>query len=262
MHILHYKTSQEAWHGLNESFIDEFRSHPPLKYQLSGSEITLNDVLIKIDKPYINPEFDFGNLCDYKMQKWVSLVKNYLSKDELLILKKKIETRESKKQNKYTESLLFSNSHKNGKGCLLSITFNKRKEERILSCVIRSSEITKRLLLDLLLIQKIGNYIYGTKTPFKIHIICYNMYQIAEFATTYDLIKPIESFISEFPKEAKYTEKVLSRLSYFKTVDINTVKFKVYKRSIRTLQVDSSGKPLSGTKGLKVKDLKFTKHLS
>lgn len=260
--VFSFENSQECWEGLNEIFITQFHnSH--LKPQLNGSELILHDVFIEIEKPYINPDFDFGRLFDYKIQKWSSLVKNYVNKEALNNMCKLVETRETKNQKKYTESMLFSNAHKNGKGCLLSLTFIKRDNERIVSAVLRSSEITKRLMMDLLLIKKIADYVWGTKTQYKLQVIAHNMYQISEFAVVYDIWKPLHRWLlsPDMYEKYKYTQRVLKSLEYLKKVDINTVKYKVHKRTIRQLQTDKKGNPISGNKGLKVKDLKFSKHL-
>lgn len=258
---LKFPTSQKAWEGLNEMFITQFYHDPDIKkYLLNGAELSINDVFVVIENSWVDPEFDFGSLCDYKMQKWATLVRNYVSKKELNMLKYKVNTREDKKQLKYTESILFTNSHGNGKGCLLSATFIKRKEGRIISCVIRASEITKRLLLDLLLIREMGEYVYGKGVEFKVNLVIYNMYQIAEFATLYEMRNKISSFTKGVNEP--YTKRVLDRLKYFKEVAIEEVKYKVHQRCVRSLQKTKDGKPLSGNQGLKAKTLKFKKYLS
>lgn len=257
---LKFPTSQKAWESLNEMFITQFHYDPDIKrYLLNGAELSINDVFVNIENSWVDPEFDFGLLCDYKMQKWATLVRNYVSKKELNLLKYKVNSREEKKQLKYTESILFTNSHGNGKGCLLSATFIKRKEGRIISCVIRASEITKRLLLDLLLIREIGEYVYGKGAEFKVHLLIYNMYQIAEFGALYNMRKDIHTFAKRINQP--YTKRVIDRLDYFQKVNIEEVKYKVHQRCVRSLQKTKSGKPLSGNAGLKAKTLKFKKYL-
>lgn len=266
------KTSQQCWEFLNESFISyNSQTFKPHNHYLNGSELALYDVLINIEKAYINPNFDFGRMFDYKKQKWSSLVKNYVNLEELNRVKKAVQAREAKKQIRYTEGMAFYNNHKNGKGCLLSITFVKRHQKVILACVIRSSEITKRLMMDLLLIQRIGEEVYGNN-DFGIQLFCHNMYQVAEFAVTYNIHKPIfrtpgseeESVMKKSAKYYaentdhynKYTTKVANVFRKFMTIDISTVKYKVHRRSIRQLQT-KKGKPISGCLPLKVKNLKI-----
>lgn len=55
----------------------------------------------------------------------------------------------------YNVSYIFNNKHDNGKQCLIAATFSKRFQEDIpvITMVLRASEITKRLMFDLLLVQ-------------------------------------------------------------------------------------------------------------
>src|SRR5690606_12081034 len=134
-------------------------------------------------------EFDFGYVLGYRVQKWTSLVKNYVDLNKLDILKGNVSTRIRKKNNNFNESMTFDNIHGSGKGCLLNITCSKRYNIKrdIITFVLRSSEVTRRLLFDLLLVQRMAEYIYGKEKArtVKMEMICGHMYQNTEAFSLY-----------------------------------------------------------------------------
>lgn len=253
-----FKNSQRAWETLNESFFNQVVDL--IQYRgatRNGTELEVNDVFIHIKRAWVNPHIDFGNYFGYKKQKWNSLVNNYVDKIELERVKKEITSKEDSKNKSYNISMQFVNNHGHGKNCLLALTFSRRKnyDRPILSVTLRASEITKRLLLDLLLIQRIAEKVYGRKKKVSINLFVIKMYQNAEAFTMYHNHRPFSKF--NYSKGHEYQLKVMSILDKFLTCDIDDIKYKVHKRSVRQLQRDKKGKPLSGWHPMLAKELKL-----
>lgn len=258
MHIFNFKTSQEAWEGLNEWFIIQGDKIPNKAGNLSGNELIAYNVFFRVDFGIIDPDFDFGNMFGYRHAKWNGLVKNYVNQNELDLVRSRVQIRESKKQNKYTETMKFHNSHGHGKGCLNSITFHKRNKEiyPTLCMNLRSSEITKRLIVDLLLAQRIGQYVYGEKAHFALEFFCPNTYQVVESGIMYNSHKDIKKFFKKQKgsKDNLYSKRILDKLKSYLKIDVNTVSYKVHKRTINQIQ-RKDGIPLSGDKPMLAKNL-------
>jgi len=253
---LQAEDSQKAWEKLNELFICD-----PAKVLEDGGNFTSNELItynafIEIKEGKIDPEFDFNDLFGYKTMKWNSLISNYMDLDELDLVKSRIQVREGKKQNKYTETMKFYNKHIQGKGCLNSITFHKRNKELypVLCVSIRASEITKRLIFDLLLIQRIGEYVYGDDAHFSVEISCPNMYMVVESGICYHTHKSIKKMVRKIEDPHQFTVNCLKKLKHFLKVDVDTINYKVHKRTIFQLQ-RPNGIPLSGTTPLIAKNL-------
>tara|TARA_B000000460_G_scaffold249598_1_gene231752 strand:- start:13531 stop:14301 length:771 start_codon:yes stop_codon:yes gene_type:complete len=256
---LNFKTSQEAWEGLNAFFLNksEFIFNKGLGAFVSG-QVVMYDVDVKIEEPKVSPDFDFGNTFGYRKQKWSGLVNNYLDQESLgNFIGRVLEAENIKKQKNYNISMAFSNNHDHGKNCLLSLTAIRRNmyELPILNFTLRSSEITKRLLMDLLLIQRIGEEIYPN---FTINMKVINMYQDPEAFCMFDSFKPIKSILEIECKKTHYQKKITRILRKFKTVDIKEIKYKVHKRCVRQLQ-RPNGIPLSGDRPMYAKELKLPK---
>ncbi len=260
-YCLNFKNSQQAWEGLNAFFLNKSNDifDQGLGDYVSG-QVVMYDVDVVIEDPVVLPEFDFGNTFGYRKQKWSGLINNYLNQEDLGNFIGEVMVRENvRKHNNYNVSMAFSNNHSHGKNCLLSLTASRRQSSTkpILSFTLRSSEITKRLLMDLLLIQRIGEEIYPEGFQMRMHVI--NMYQDPEAFCMMDSFKPIKSFlVKPGGKKTPYQRKILKILKKFKTVDINDIKYKVHKRCVRQLQ-RPNGIPLSGDRPMYAKELKLPK---
>lgn len=254
---LSYSNSQEAYDEINKFFFnqkDKIECRGGGRY---GGQMVAYNVHIKIDDPWVDPEFDFGNMFGYRAQKWSGLKKNYIDNDDLDNLIVRIATRTNKKTKNYTESMVFHNKHGHGKGCLLSMTCIVRNGNKpIIHFHIRSSEVTKRLLMDLLLIKRIGDMLYE---DYSLELSVLNMYQNAEAFTMLDNHIPLWEMIK--PDKAtglpnSWQQKVIDTLNHFKECNIDDVKMKVHKRCVRQLQ-RPNGIPLSGDRPMLAKDLKL-----
>jgi len=257
---LEYANSQEAWEGLNEYFLNNSKEIMQRGGGRYGPQLISYDMFIRIRKAWVDPDFDFGNTFGYRKQKWSSLVNNYINLNFLDVLKSQVLEKEAKKATSYNISMPFDNSHGSGKNCLLSLTVSRRvtSDHPILSFNLRSSEITKRLLWDLLLVQRIAEYVFGEKQYVSIQLFCGNIYQNTESFIMYDAHKKIKKLLVK-DDEGKldiWQERALKTLKEFKEVDPSKVTYKVHLRSVRQLQ-KVNGVPLSGDRPLLAKNCKI-----
>lgn len=254
---LNCSTSQQAWEKLNEyMFLNELE----LKDKGAGRDgnVTISyDNFIFIKKAWVDPSFDFGKMFGHRIQKWTHLVKNYVDMNYLNILKEDIQTRESKKQKVYQVTKHFTNSFENGKDCLISLTFSRRLDSPIPVLVfhIRASEITKRLLWDFLLIQRMGEYVYGDK-EFSIVLYCPMAYLNVEAFTMYHNHRSIKRILKlqygdNYKESLKpFQQRVLGVLNKFLKCDPMSISYKSHRRAVKQLQKDENGHPLSGDRPL------------
>lgn len=209
-----------AWEYMNELFLTRdnrcmFKSRCSYAF----------DIMIHVDDGRsFDEELDFGALFSYTPQKWRQLISNYLNKAEMVILK-----RDLYKNQKITNlSYKFANHHKNGKGCIISMVISRRPDNSLnLSIFLRASEVTKRLLMDLLFINRLGLYLFnGSK--FSVNIYCPYMFNEDMVLLMYDTHKPLDT-IEGIDKEFIRNLKKLRRTSYDK------VKYKIHKRVMRSV---------------------------
>lgn len=255
MKVHKFRTSQKAWEGLNKYFLNnliEIEEHGGGRY---GGQMTDYDNIVYIQRAKVDPKFDFGNMFGYRPQKWSGLLNNYVDKEALQDLKDRVQERENKKAKHYNLSMVFSNKHGHGKNCLMSLTLSRRQNNKkpVASFTLRSSEITKRLLMDLLLVQRMIEFIYGHN---KVGIVMFatNIYQNAEAFTMYDNHEKIATFLDKKGGIDKWQQKILALLTKFQNCSVEEITMKVHKRCVRQLQ-RPNGVPLSGDRPMLAKEL-------
>lgn len=255
-----FKTSQSAWSGLNK-FIAQNELFLAKKQGINkfGTQMIMNDTFVHIRKSWVDPEFDFGRMFGYKIQKWTSLVRNYVDMNYLDLIAADIKTRESKKSKNYSLSYHFANSHTNGKDCLISIVFSRRpgSDWPVLNFHTRATELTKRFLIDLLLVHRIGEYVYGDGSHFSINFFAPYSYITAETFSMFDTYKPIDKLMATVDPLGPFQERILKTLSRYKTVDPLEIKYKSNRRAVLQLQTHADGEALSRTKPLLAGNLKL-----
>ena len=197
LHSLEFATSQEAWEKLNEAFL---RLDPVLfdkgATANSGVAVAYN-VFIKIRKAWVDPDFDYCRCFNYKETKWTSLLNNYIDFNKLDLLRSKLRILKNKYNQNYNVTYMFNNHHDNGKQCLIAATFSKRFGEDIpvITMVVRASEITKRLIFDFLLIQRMSEYVYGPDQSVQINLFATQMYGNVETLLMYHTHKPLKKVL-------------------------------------------------------------------
>lgn len=239
LHSLEFATSQEAWEKLNEAFL---RLDPVLfdkgATANSGVAVAYN-VFIKIRKAWVDPDFDYGRCFNYKETKWTSLLNNYIDFNKLDLLRSKLRILKNKYNQNYNVTYMFNNHHDNGKQCLIAATFSKRFQEDIpvITMVIRASEITKRLIFDFLLIQRMAEYVYGPDQSVQINLFATQMYGNVETLLMYSSYKPLKKVIKGI--DNPWTKRVKE---VYKKILNDTEKewssFKVFFRSFKVLRPD------------------------
>lgn len=239
IHPLEFATSQEAWEKLNEAFL---RLDPVLFEKgataNSGVAVVYN-VFIKIRKAWVDPEFDYGRCFNYKEAKWTSLLNNYVDFNKLDLLRSKLRCLKTKYNQNYNVSYIFNNKHDNGKQCLIAATFSKRfgEDVPVVTMVVRASEITKRLIFDFLLVQRMAEYVYGPEQSVQINLFATQMYGNVETLLMYHTHKPLKKVIKGVKNP--WVERVKEVYEKFQRgTEKDFSSFKVFFRSFKVLRPD------------------------
>lgn len=260
---LDFKDLESAWAGINEFLAQKEAEIVNGLGGVYGPEIITYNNYVVIRHCKMNPEFDFGKILGYHQKKWSSLVNNYCNINYLDLIKTEIEYREKRLAKSYNYTFHFDNAHGSGKDCLISLTFTKRVGylRPILVFTVRTSEVTKRLPFDLLLVQRIAEYVYGPDQDCEVHFMAPSFYITAESFVMYNNYKPIKKVLREYKgRYGKFQKRVIKTLKDFMHPDARNIKYKVFHRSVMQIQKDEHGNSLSGTKSLKAKDLKLVVH--
>lgn len=229
-----YPDSLTAWEAINEAFIKADDEN--LGFVYKGKALYTYDLVIGISNPKLPNDFDFGRHFNYTISKWKSLVGNYLDREELESIAKEITEEENNNSRSYNLALQFDNKHGHGKNCLLSMVFSRRygvKNPNI--CVfLRASEITKRLVCDLLLFQRIGEYVYSnTKFTLTIHIN--QTFNDDTVLLMYHAHKDISRILSTSTNKSRRAI-LIDRLEYLLSCEVGEIKYKVHKRALKVLR--------------------------
>lgn len=249
-----------AWEGLHDHLLNheyKVRKRGGLTY---GSELVSYDNIIHVESVKLHSKFNFGRVLGYSKKKWSKLVNNYVNFNYLDLIASEIREREKKRSVNYNYTFHFDNSHGSGKDCLISLTFTRRKniDRPILIYNTRASEVTKRLIFDFLLIQRLSEYVYGKNQ--EVELICFIpfMYINLECCMMYvsdkgvDCVKP-----NKKGKFSPYQERLLTKYNKWLTVDLDTVKYKVHLRAAKQVQRDKDGNPVAGIKDLFTRELRL-----
>ena len=239
LHQLEFSTSQEAWEKLNEAFL---RLDPVLfssgATANSGVAVVYN-VFLMIRKAWVDPDFDYGRCFNYKETKWTTLLNNYIDFNKLDLMRSKLRTLKKSYNQNYNVTYMFNNHHDNGKQCLIAATFSKRFQEDVpvITMILRSSEITKRLIFDFLLVQRMAEYIYGKDCTVQINLFATQMYGNVETLMMYHTYRPLKKVLKGVKNP--WTNRVLEVFDKFqKGTEKEFSSFKVYFRSFKVLRPD------------------------
>ena len=230
-----HATSQEAWEWINEYLACEEPTVIASGGVRSGPQMISYDHFMEINKVWVDPNFDFGKMFGYKIQKWSKLISNYVDFDFLDIARSLVLEKEVKKQQAYTIGFKFANSHTSGHACLLTLVFQRRItcDNPIVIMNIRSSEVTKRLLMDFLLVERIIEYIYGQKHGASLKVYCGNMYLSGEAFTMYHTYKNLRTLLDG--NKTAMAERILKILDKFEKPESLKMNFKVHLRAVKRL---------------------------
>lgn len=239
MRLLSFKTSLDAFQGINEYLIYRVDG-VSVDGIVSSSQNIMYNTFIKIHKSFIPEDWDFTKTVNYRMAKWVSLVNNYVDKGYLQEVLAEVQSRELKKASSYNISFHFSNSHGGGKGCLLTCTFTRRPgvNSPILIVNTRASEVYKRLMVDLLLIHRIGQAAYGEAGDFSVEIFMPHAWQGVSWAAmwmSWQRGRYLAELELKFGSNV-FCDSVKKRLSDFSTREIESFSYNADKRAAKVIQ--------------------------
>lgn len=242
IHSLEFATSQEAWEKINEAFL---RLDPILFSKgataNSGVAVAYN-VFVKIRKAWVDPEFDYGRCFNYTETKWTSLLNNYIDFNKLDLMRSRIRTFRNSYSQNYNVTYTFNNRHDNGKQCLIAATFSKRfnMDIPVITMIMRASEVTKRLIFDFLLIQRMAEYIYGPDQTVQINVFATQMYGNCETLLMYDTYRPFKKVVKGV--DNPWVDSLKETMNKFKTgTEAKYSSFKVFFRSFKVLRPDLYG---------------------
>lgn len=255
---MRFKNLTEAWRGINEYLVLEEKEVWRRGGGLYGPSMVSYNNLIVVEEAIVDPEFDFGRILGYSNKKWSSLVSNYVDFYYLDLLRTEINLRKNRQAKSYNYTYHFKNKHGSGKDCLISINFTKRlyASYPIVTFYTRVSEVTKRLIWDFLLVQRIVEYVYGSAEGVMVQFYTDSFFMTSEGFMMYDNVKPLRKFFKQFKDNpGKFQSKVMKTYKEFMEVDVETVNFKVHRRSVAQLQKDKDGNPISNVKSLLAKDI-------
>ena len=246
--VIWFKDSLSAWENINEMFL---RHDYELGATIHAHALYVYDCTIGIRKPKLDPEFDFGKHFNYTISKWKSLVANYIDKPELDEIRKEVAHEESKKTKIYNLALQFTNKHGHGKNCLLSMVFSRRANESkpTINVFLRASEVTKRLVCDLLLFQRIGEFVYGD-TEFQLIIHFNQMFNDDTVLLMYHAHKSIKSILRE--STSQRSKELLEKLKKLLKTNPEDIKYKVHRRAAKVLRPDICKYPKTLAKDCKL----------
>jgi hypothetical protein len=260
-----FNNFQEAWEELNKGMVlNEKEIMESGLGGIYGTEFLRYNTLAIIDKPWVDPEFDFGAVLGYKIKKWTTLVRNYVDINYLDILRNEIASREKKYAKSYNYAFHFSNKYGGGKDCLISLIFSKRlnSTKPTVFFNVRISEMTCRLIFDFLLVQRIIEYVYGEDREVEVEFFAPAMYVTAERLMMMEGVWKYKSLFKQIEKPERFQSKIISMYKEFAEVDANTIKRKSNKRCAIQLQYHIEGKKPSNFGHLQAKNLHISRGLN
>lgn len=250
-----FKNSTEAWEQMNEMFIRHDARLFENGFKLTNSSFAY-DLSLIIEKPELDPEFNFGSYFLYTMGKWSKLVMNYLDLDNLDETKEQIREMEKEKlvNRYYNVGFQFVDKHDNGKGCLLAGIFSRvlNDPKPVLTIILRACEVTTRLPFDLLFFQRIGEYIYGNN-EFTLKIFIKQAFADDNILLMYNSHRKIKRVLKDNPDTTR-TETILKVLNkMISGTEEEFSKYQVHFRSYKALHPEAYQDKLK-LKILKAKD--------
>lgn len=263
MNVLEFDNLYKAWIGINKFLYLNEHHLTDKSLGLGGIYGTQmmgynNHIKVKLAKT-CKPDFDLALKLGYDIKKWSSLVNNYVDLEYLDLVKSEIQTRISKKANNYNYSYHFKNKHGSGKDCLISLIFSKRvyKDDPVVAFTVRTSEVTRRLIWDFVLVERIIEYVYGEDHNCELRFIAPSMFIAAESFIMLNNIFSIKKLYKKIEDPGIFQKRCVRRLEQFLTKDVTKMDWKVHQRAAKQLQKGPDGLPLTGKQGLYIKDLKL-----
>lgn len=262
INVLRFKDLQSGWRGINEFLYLQCEEIDAMGGGAYSTEYVSYNNYVVMKNAWVDPEFNFGKVLGYAKTKWSALVSNYVNIDYLDLIRNTIQHRHGKDAKSYNYAFHFSNKHGHGKDCLISLNFTLRVTQKkpVVVFNIRTSEVTKRLLFDFLLVQRIIEYVYG-HTDVEVHLFAPSFYITAESFVMYNNVKEIKPLLYKHLDNHQkaihpFQKKVMERLGeYMNHPDPHSIMYRVHRRSVLQIRKDKNGDPESGVKNMFAKNL-------
>lgn len=263
--LLEFGNLTKAWEGINKFLFLEAEKITAAGGGEYGPEFVSYNNYVVVTRAWVDPEFNFGKVLGYTYKKWSALVNNYVDYKYLDLIRAEIAHRTKRNARSYNYSFHFNNAHGSGKDCLISLLFTKRLgiPHPVLVFQVRTSEVTKRLIFDFLLIQRIAEYVYG-HNDVEVHFFAPSFYITGESFVIFNNVEPIKKMLKRFrkknseqhPEHHIFQKKTLKIFNdYMNHPDPRSIRYKVHRRSALQIRKQENGRPLSNVKDLFARQL-------
>ena len=230
-HIEHYDDLMSAFYGVNW---DLFSSD-----ETRGIAHSYNlDFFVK---PIIKRPINFTKMVNYTAAKWGGLVSNYLDFSEFQYIKERVSKRLGSKS--WAETMKFSHNTKSREACLISATFLNDEANNILFIHVRTSEVYKRLAMDLVLAKRLGDAIFGDH-PYIIRVFINHAWLSADWGSML-LKKPKFRRLGKSSKSDTIAGRCYIKYKHFKKADWRSFTYNAHKRPARVLQNEVHSKHIT-----------------
>lgn len=270
LNTFEYPDLQTAWEKINEYLVNNEYKITSGNGNIYGTEMASYDNVIYAESCKIDRNFNFGKVLGYTDKKWTKLIKNYVNYDYLDLVASEIQKREKTKNPHYNYTFHFDNKYGSGKDCLIALNFSRRRKDEppTITFSTRASEVTKRLIFDFLLIQRIAEYVYGKDQNCR--VICHIAFMFinVECFLMYCAWKGLKNVVKKQkvgpmnrqmePHYSKYQQRVLDRYQFFLDTPLEKITFKVHTRAAAQVKRHpETGGPLANCKDCFAKNLKL-----
>lgn len=264
--VLEFGNLLAAWEGVNEYLFLECEEVAKRGGGAYGPEWVSYRNYVIANRAWVDPKFNLGKVLGYTIKKWSSLINNYVDFKYLDLLRGELGYRVGREARSYNYSYHFSNHHGAGKDCLISLNFTKQIgiPQPIVIFNVRTSEVTKRLIFDFILVQRVVEYVYG-HNDVEVHLFAPSFYITAESFVMYNNVKKLKGLLKDHrikhkkeyrESNHKFQDKVIKKFDeYMNHPSPETIRYKVHRRSVMQIQRAPDGGPRSGTKDLFVSQL-------
>ncbi|RLF06832.1 MAG: hypothetical protein DRJ64_04075 [Thermoprotei archaeon] len=220
----HYKNIEEAFYNTNYNLL--------FSQVKVGIAHTYN--LQFYLEPVLTKEIDFTQLVNYTSTKWDGLVSNYLDFMDIAEFGKEVEERLGSKH--WAETVKFSHNTKARKACLISATALNNGERNELFIHIRTSETYKRLMMDLLLFKRLGDFTFKGH-DYIIHVVINHAWLSKDWASML-LVKPHIKVRCRNAEPGTIANKTYLQYTKFKNTDWKDLTYNAHKRAVRVIRKD------------------------
>ena len=237
IHKIRYPSLLTAWEGLNELFyLVEDQGVPSYEpdTHVSKNAVYFYNVIVDIDKPTFPEDFDFGRKFNYTINKWTTLLSNYVDLDALGAFKETLD--KGIKSNKfYSLAYSFSNNHVFGKKCLMNMVVTKRYGNKTpyITFYLRASEVTKRLAVDFLLAKRIGDFLFDNK-EYKVVFVIQQLFQDNTVLLMYQAHKDCSKYL--YNRRDERGKRLWAIVNKMKTSTEKDFKYKVHRRVFKVIR--------------------------